>query len=189
MRCSRLDQEQEQVTDSGSTPFVSRLSLPPPAPSTTASDSINTATVTFTGSHQEQLQQLASNRQVFVCESARLNVAQSAARAGQEREEAALQRRVEATWARAEQAAVREKQMARESQELFARLRVMRCQAEEQRSHEKQVLSHQNMVELVDRRVEVLWKVLADCTKNFFSPQECRELSRLYLHLRRATSG
>jgi len=197
------EKEQEQATDSGSSPFASRLSLPPPpAPSDTiTSDNVNTATVTYIGSHQEQLHQLASNRQLFVCGSARLNVAQSAARAGQERElrqrrkavrqreEEALQRRVDAARVQAEQAVVREKQLATKSQELFAHLRVIRCQAEEQRSHEKQVLSYQKMVELEDRRVEVLWKVLADCSKHFFSPQECRELSRLYLHLRRATSA
>ena len=147
-----------------------------------------------------QRQQLASGKQPFVCEALRHKLVQEAALVGRERiskkkqiarlekEKMWQQELKEAHLVRVEQAKDKERLLALEAQTLFKQLRKKVSQTEKQEIHEKKVLSQQKMIEFEDKRVNILWKILLTCEKSYLNPSECRELSRLYLHLKRATT-
>lgn len=153
------------------------------------------------GARLQRLQLLASHKQGFVSEASRLGAASDAARAGRERaaregrraslqlEEEARQSRLAAVQLERELEGRRQERLATDSLELFARWRIQLAQSETHQVHEAAAVSQLKLVELEDQRVGVLWRVLADCEKHFFTPLECRELSRLYLHLKRATTA
>lgn len=191
--------QKQKVVPPPSSPIITKTGASPLSPSGQETD--NNLKMTLPTTKQRQLlEQLASHKQAFVCEAARIKVAQAAAQEGLERisrqqQEASqakdatvFQNRLDVAKAVAETSILRQKQLATESQELFARLWDKKARAEEQKTHEEQALSRKKMSEFEDHRVEVLWKVLVDCQMHFFTPQECHKLSRLYLHLRRATT-
>ena len=148
----------------------------------------------------QHIEYLASRTQPIACEALRREVAQGAAMAGillsakyrklfqMENELLSQQNRVAKYKAQKKEAMRKEKYLAIKAQELFSQQIIKRANSVQKQVREDNVLSQQKMIEFEEKRVAVLWKVLLDCEKTFFSPLECRELSRLYLHLKRATT-
>ena len=142
----------------------------------------------------------ASKKLLLGCDFIRLKVAQEAALAGSalqskfkhiatlQKESRCQDERVERHLRNKEKAKQKEKFLVTEAQQLFTQMRAKMIQNEKQQVHKEKVITQQNMIEFEERRVGVLWKVLAECKKHYFTPLECRELSRLFLHLKRATT-
>ena len=149
----------------------------------------------------QQVELLAAECKALLCDTQRHKVAEEAALSGlalstkqsklqREQEESQNEQiRKEAYLSKIQEIKYQEKYQQQLCQELFKAWKMKASHAEKLQIQEEVINSQRKMIEFETKRTNVLWKVLLECEKYHITPLECRDLSRLYLHLKRVTTA
>lgn len=162
----------------------------------------HSATVNVTTNHLDMypLSLMCTHTRPVVASIVRRHVSEEAAREGRARcrvrekhlrieQELQKQQLLGTAYAlRKSEEAIKQQLLAREAEQIFLRLSLEGGRIDRQREQEQEVLTQKSMVDFENKRLDVLWKVLLECDKKYFTPLECREFSRLCVHLRRVAA-